>query len=369
MANEAESYYLSWGGFQRNMKSTFSDLAAEKHFADITLVCEGEKQISAHKVVLSASSPFFKQILIKNPHQHPLIYLKGVRLQDLSSLIEFIYFGEVKLKESDLQNFLKLSEELEVKGLSEIFIQPEVPKYATEDDILDIQSNIDALDLDYETDLDQAVFIDEKDDLSESAFKKDLEKIIKYKEENPTRTKYSVSSSVYSGLDDDDLLQESPAQKGNNDVNIETLKENPREAKYSVSSSAYSGVEDNTSTQNEDNETSDHLAAKSIKRRSISMHFFSRSRSKERRNKRDKSATRLNRKKMNSSDNLAEGKLDKHDDDNKCDSCGKTFKFQTALLEHKETEHAALSWQCLNCDTACRTKESLHRHMELKDHY
>jgi len=237
MENDGENYYLSWGGFQRNLKSTFADLATEHHFKDVTLVCEGEKQIVAHKVVLSASSPFFKQILIKNPHQHPLIYLKGVRYLDLSSLLEFIYLGEVKIRESDLQDFLRLSEELEVKGVSGMFIQPEVPKYATEDVMIDILHNIDALDLDYETDLDKAVFIDEKEDeLSESVFKKDLE-------DNRTRPKHSVSSSVYSGMDDDNLLQESPIQTVKLVENMETLKENPKETKCSVSSSVYSEIQ------------------------------------------------------------------------------------------------------------------------------
>jgi len=374
-----ENYFLSWGGFQRNLKSTFADLAAENYFTDVTLVCDGEKQIAAHKVVLGAGSPFFKHILIKNPHQHPLIYLKGVQLSDLKSLIEFIYFGEVKMRESDVQTFLKLSEELEVKGLSGIFIQPEVPKYATEDDILEIQSNVDDLDLDYETDLDRAVFIDDKDDISESAFKKNLGSI----KDNPVRHK--CSSSVYSGLEDDNLLQESSTQ--NDDIKgniepvkeiIEPLRENPRGNKYSVSSSGYSEVEEDnllqeTSTQNEEALNLDQQALKSTKRRSISLNFFSRSRSKERRPKREKSSTKINNKenlkKLDSIDNLAEENTDQYDDNYECDNCGKLFKFEVALSEHKETIHEGISYQCVNCDTKCRTKENLHRHMELKDHY
>jgi len=344
MDNEVENFYLCWGGFQRNLKSTFSDLATEQYFTDVTLVCEGEKQIAAHKIVLSASSPFFKQILIKNPHQHPLIYLKGVRYRDLFSIIRFIYFGEVKIRESDLQNFLKLSEELEVKGVSGIFIQPEVP--VTEDDIHEIQLNVDALDLNYETDLDKAVFIDEKDELSESVFKKDLE-------ENHTRPKYSVSSSVYSELDDDHLLQDSPAHHQNQETK-ETLKENPRDAKYSVSSSNHCEVGEelvdrDTSAHNDD---VDNIDGKYIKRKSLSLNFFSRSRSKERRRKRDKSCTKLNMKKLNSSDNLSDVKSVKQDDDSMCGN----------ML-------GGVNYKCLNCDTKCLTKEDLHRHMELKDHY
>ena len=342
MESDGENFYLCWGGFQRNLKTTFSDLSAEKYFSDVTLVCEGEKQIEAHKIVLSASSPFFKQILFKNPHQHPLIYLKGVRYHDLSSIIKFIYFGEVKIRETDLQNFLNLSEELEVKGVSGIFMQPEEPKNAiADDDLHDIQNRIDHLDLYNDVDLDKAVFIDEKDELSESVFKKDLEK-------NHSRPKHSVSSSVYSGLDDDNLLQDSPHNQKLGTK--ETLKENPRKAKYSASNSLYSEVEEDLvdqdiSTQHEDADTFD---AKSSKRKSITLGFFSRSRSKERRRKREKSSTNLNLKKLNSTDNLSDEKLDKRDDDSVCRD--DTF-------------------YCLNCDAKCQTKEGLHRHMELKDHY
>ena len=74
--DQDETYFVSWGGFQQNIKLSLSDEAEEGHFTDVTLVCEGDKQVSAHKVILSAASPFFKQILIKNPHQHPLIYLR-----------------------------------------------------------------------------------------------------------------------------------------------------------------------------------------------------------------------------------------------------------------------------------------------------
>jgi len=330
MEHDPDSYYLSWGGFQRNLKSTFADLAAEKNFTDVTLACEGEKQIAAHKVVLSASSPFFKQILIKNPHQHPLIYLKGVELNDLSSMIEFIYFGEVKMRESDLQSFLKLSEELEVKGLSGLFIQPEVPKYAN--DKKDFQTNVDALerDIDYETDLDKAVFIDEKDYLSETEFRNDLNGIVESVKE-PKQPKPSISSSVSS----DNLLQES-------------------------------------STNYEDINTLDQIPAKStkLKRRTISLSFFSRSRSKERRSKRQQSITKLNIKEnIKSNDYNVDEKLEERDNNYECDECEKTFKFEVGLSEHKETIHESITFKCVNCDTKCRTKENLHRHMELKDHY
>ena len=34
-------------------------------------------QVDAHRVILAASSPFFKKVVKKVPHNHPLIYLKA----------------------------------------------------------------------------------------------------------------------------------------------------------------------------------------------------------------------------------------------------------------------------------------------------
>ena len=43
----------------------------------------------------------------------------GVRYQDLSSLIDFIYNGEVRVQSEDLTTFMALAEQFKVKGLTE----------------------------------------------------------------------------------------------------------------------------------------------------------------------------------------------------------------------------------------------------------
>ena len=75
-------------------------------------------KLEAHKVILSASSPFFKSVIKRNPHAHPLIYLKGVKIEDMKALIDFIYLGQTKVCQEDVQAFLVLGEELGVKGLA-----------------------------------------------------------------------------------------------------------------------------------------------------------------------------------------------------------------------------------------------------------
>ena len=76
--NNSEKLYLQWNDFKQNISSSFGELREDKDLTDVTLACEDGKQVEAHKVVLAASSPFFKDILKRNKHPHPLIYMRGL---------------------------------------------------------------------------------------------------------------------------------------------------------------------------------------------------------------------------------------------------------------------------------------------------
>ena len=114
----AEKFCLRWNDFESNISVAFRELREEKDFFDVTLACE-DSQVSAHKVILSACSPFFRNVLRKNPHQHPLLYLKGVKYQELLSVLNFMYQGEVNVAQEELNSFLAVAEELRVKGLTQ----------------------------------------------------------------------------------------------------------------------------------------------------------------------------------------------------------------------------------------------------------
>jgi len=114
----SEKFCLRWNDFESNISVAFRELREEKDFFDVTLACE-ENQVQAHKVILSACSPFFRSILRKNPHAHPLLYLKGVKFSDLQSVLNFMYHGEVNVAQEELNSFLAVAEELRVKGLTQ----------------------------------------------------------------------------------------------------------------------------------------------------------------------------------------------------------------------------------------------------------
>ena len=74
---------------------TLSKLWKQKDFTDVTLVSTDSNQTEAHRGILAASSPFFRNILLKNPHPKPLLYLSNVDQARLTSILQFIYLGQV----------------------------------------------------------------------------------------------------------------------------------------------------------------------------------------------------------------------------------------------------------------------------------
>ena len=111
---------LKWKDFEENLVASFAEMRKENDFTDVTLVCEDGLQIEAHRVVLCASSLFFKTILKMNSHSHPLVYMRQIKSSELIPLVEFLYKGEATVQPEDLDTFLKIAEELQLKGLADL---------------------------------------------------------------------------------------------------------------------------------------------------------------------------------------------------------------------------------------------------------
>ena len=108
---------LQWNDFSVNLRSAFGDLRDDNEFTDVTLVCEDGQQVGAHKVVLVSSSPFFLNLFKRNKHSHPLVYMRGLTFENLLSVVDFLYKGEANVFQENLDSFLVIAEELQLKGL------------------------------------------------------------------------------------------------------------------------------------------------------------------------------------------------------------------------------------------------------------
>uniref|UniRef100_A0A1E1XE00 BTB domain-containing protein n=1 Tax=Amblyomma aureolatum TaxID=187763 RepID=A0A1E1XE00_9ACAR len=115
----SQQFCLKWNNHQSNMLAVFEQLLSNEALVDVTLACEG-LSLKAHKMVLSACSPFFQALFVENPCKHPIVILKDMRYMDLKAIVEFMYRGEVNVSQDQLTALLKTAETLKVKGLAEV---------------------------------------------------------------------------------------------------------------------------------------------------------------------------------------------------------------------------------------------------------
>ena len=114
----SEKRCLKWNDFQDNINSSFGTFRTDKDLTDMTLACEDGHQIEAHKVILSLSSPVFENLLKKNKHNHPMIYMRGMKSEDLIVILDLLYFSEANVYQENLDSFLAIAKELKLNGLT-----------------------------------------------------------------------------------------------------------------------------------------------------------------------------------------------------------------------------------------------------------
>merc|ERR1712243_68346 len=112
-----EKFCLKWNNFLTNSTKSLSDLRNKQNFVDVTLLGEDGLHIMAHKIVLSSSSEFFKENLLKVDHPNPMIILSGFDSKVLNSIMDYIYNGEVKLFQNEIDKFLDYAQKLKIEGL------------------------------------------------------------------------------------------------------------------------------------------------------------------------------------------------------------------------------------------------------------
>ena len=113
----SEKLFLKWNDYQENVTTAFGSFRGDIDFSDVTLASDDGQQVEAHKVILAASSPFFQDIFKRNNHNHPFLYMRGIKSEDLVAIIDFLYCGEANVFQENLDSFLAIAEELKLKGL------------------------------------------------------------------------------------------------------------------------------------------------------------------------------------------------------------------------------------------------------------
>uniref|UniRef100_A0A182JXM6 BTB domain-containing protein n=1 Tax=Anopheles christyi TaxID=43041 RepID=A0A182JXM6_9DIPT len=115
----SQRFCLRWNNHQTNLLAVFDQLLHDETFIDVTLAVEGQ-HLKAHKMVLSACSPYFQQLFVSHPEKHPIVILRDVPYKDMKCLLDFMYRGEVSVDQDRLAAFLRVAESLRIKGLTEV---------------------------------------------------------------------------------------------------------------------------------------------------------------------------------------------------------------------------------------------------------
>eukprot|EP00092_Neocalanus_flemingeri_P000391 GFUD01000415.1.p1 GENE.GFUD01000415.1~~GFUD01000415.1.p1 ORF type:complete len:486 (+),score=152.93 GFUD01000415.1:91-1458(+) len=121
-----ENFALRWNDFHANITSSFKHLRSSPDFQDVTLMCGIDTEIRAHKVILSACSPYFQSILCHIASPNPVVVMPhDVQYEEVVRLVDFMYHGEVAIPSQDINRFLSVAEQFQVRGLVE-----NIPKVA-----------------------------------------------------------------------------------------------------------------------------------------------------------------------------------------------------------------------------------------------
>lgn len=111
---------LKWQSFPSHLAGSLDTCYEKQQFVDVSLVCKDGSILKCHKMILANSSTFFRRLLVANEHPHPMIILHDVEADDLKTILNFMYCGEIQVLQSEVRRLLKLAEILEVTGLKHL---------------------------------------------------------------------------------------------------------------------------------------------------------------------------------------------------------------------------------------------------------
>ena len=115
-----EQYSLTWQSYSDHLRNIMQEMLGSDDFKDVSLVSDDKQLIKAHRNILSTCSPVFKSILqMEGQNNHPVIYLKGIKYSEIEAILKFIYTGETKCNEKELNELLLTAQNLEIKELCE----------------------------------------------------------------------------------------------------------------------------------------------------------------------------------------------------------------------------------------------------------
>jgi len=196
----SELLQLRWNSYETNFHLAFSEIRDNNKFHDVTIATP-DGHVHAHRVLLSAFSPVLARILDVDPHPHPLLYIHGININHITTILDFMYKGEAHISQDTMDEFLAAAEELKVTGLSE-----------TRNDSQELsETRNDSQELS-ETSRDSQKQAKESDNASQSEAKNTISSAEDVIEDNPEQTtEVSEENSTEKAKDNPTVKKSTPA--------------------------------------------------------------------------------------------------------------------------------------------------------------
>ena len=215
-----DQFTFCWDHYDSDVPNTFKQLWQNQDFADVTLATKDNFQIRAHKVILSASSPIFKNIFMENPHNNPLIYFNSLKSAEIQLLLKFIYLGQCEVGQDGLIDFLAAGKELMVKGLVDEKEKYKSQNFGEQTDHNSINTEGEVVSPDKDIDEDQTTDRYSVLDMDKS---KEIRDAFKEEDANPNQLSTDESSCLL--REDEEISEVSNADNSLDEGrNIHTLK-------------------------------------------------------------------------------------------------------------------------------------------------
>ncbi|XP_006566223.2 zinc finger E-box-binding homeobox 1 isoform X4 [Apis mellifera] len=112
-----KTFNLTWNNHLANLSGLFEGLYKSGSLTDTTLACQ-DGMLRAHRLVLAACSPYFERVFKEHYGEQPILILKGVAVEEMECLLDFMYRGSIDVAEEHLPSLIKTATDLEIRGLS-----------------------------------------------------------------------------------------------------------------------------------------------------------------------------------------------------------------------------------------------------------
>ena len=222
-------YFLRCTDYEFKTIQSFKRLRHEEDFYDVTLVGDDHRQLSAHKMILSSASEYFRDVIKPAAKNGSLmICLEGTCYEDLEHVLEYIYTGEVQIQQEHVNKFLELGERLKLDGMIGVEDHEEELKIEKEIKLEKVE------DMPVELKIEDEEYSAQEDVNKKESFKQSFQKIIEAKmQEKKIQEKHNPQKNKNQKVTKDAKVSKAQKSPQCSNIKVDDLKKPDRKMNQS----------------------------------------------------------------------------------------------------------------------------------------